>query len=83
MYLTSLGHPRLAYNWARPAILAAGKGRGAKGVGGNVFISSTVSSLAFIFLFLPCLPLFYCLFYLSSPFLWEMTQNDPQGLRCP
>ena len=24
----------------------------------------------------------YYLFYLSSPFLWEMTQNDPQGLTC-
>ena len=37
----------LAYSWARPAVLAAGKGRG-----GNVVISS-VSSLYFIFLFLP------------------------------
>ena len=38
----------LAYNWASPAILIAGKGRG-----GNVFISS-VSSLSFLFLSLPC-----------------------------
>ena len=38
----------LAYSWARPAILIVGKGRG-----GNVFISS-VSSLSFLFLFLPC-----------------------------
>ena len=38
----------LAYSWAKPAILVAGKGRG-----GNVFISS-VSSLSFLFLFLPC-----------------------------
>ena len=38
---------RLVYNLARPAILAAGKGRR------GVFISS-VSSLSFIFLFLPC-----------------------------
>ena len=37
----------LVYSWARPAILAAGKGRG------NVLISS-VSSLSFIFLFLLC-----------------------------
>ena len=37
----------LAYSWARPAILVAGKGRG------NVFISS-VSSLSFLFLFLLC-----------------------------
>ena len=38
----------LAYSWGRPAILVVGKGRG-----GNVFISS-VSSLSFLFLFLPC-----------------------------
>ena len=25
---------------------------------------------------------FYYLFYLFSPFLWETTQNDPQGLMC-
>ena len=37
----------LAYSWVRPAILVAGKGRG-------WFISS-VSSLSFLFLFLPCL----------------------------
>ena len=37
----------LAYSWARPAILVAGKGRG-----GNIFISS-VSSLSLIFLFIP------------------------------
>ena len=42
----------LAYSWARPAILAAGKS------------------------------LLYYLFLLSSPFLWETTQNDPQGLTC-
>ena len=38
----------LAYSWARPAILVVGKGRG-----GYVFVSS-VSSLSFLFLFLPC-----------------------------
>ena len=37
----------LAYSWARPAILVAGKGRG------GVFISS-FSSLSFLFLFLSC-----------------------------
>ena len=37
----------LAYSWARPAILVAGK------VKGNVFISS-VFSLSFLFLFLHC-----------------------------
>ena len=35
----------LAFSWTRPAILVAGKDRG-----GNVFISS----LSFLFLFLPC-----------------------------
>ena len=68
----------LAYRWTRPAILVVGKGRG------GMFL---------VLLFLPfhsCssffpVPLFhflYCLFYLFSPFLWEMTQNDPQGLTC-
>ena len=28
----------------------------------------------------PLFPPLYYLFYLSSPFLWETTQNDPQGL---
>ena len=75
----------LAYSWARPAIIVAGKGTGARcvcgggGGGGNVFISS-VSSLSFLFSFFP-VPLFH-LFYLFSPFLWETTQNDPQGLTC-
>ena len=65
----------LAYSWARPAILVAGKGRG------NVFISS-VSSLSFLFLFLPGLfHHFYYLFHLFSLFLWETKQNYPQGLR--
>ena len=66
----------LAYSWARPAILVAGKG-----IGVDVFISS-VSSLSFLFLFLPCPSLFnllYYLFCLFSPSLWETTQNDPQG----
>ena len=48
----------LAYSWARPAILVAGKGKGGMFF---VFISS-VSSLSFMFLFLPCPPL-------SSPLL--------------
>ena len=45
----------LAYNWTRPAILVAGKGRG------ECLISS-VSSLSFLFIFLPCRSL-------SSPLL--------------
>ena len=66
----------LAYNWARPAILVAGKGRG----GMFLFL---VSSLSFLFLFIPCPSLSsLLLFYLFSPLFWEMTQNDPQGLTC-
>ena len=38
----------LAYSWARLAILVAGKGRG------EMFFISSVSSLSFMFLFLPC-----------------------------
>ena len=65
---------RLAYNWAKPAILAAGKGRG------GIFISY-VSSLSFIFLFLPCSPLSSPLLSLLSLFSLslETTQNDPEG----
>ena len=48
----------LAYSWERPAILVAGKGRG------GVFISS-VSSLSFQFIFLPCSSLSSLLFLLS------------------
>ena len=53
-------------------------------VEGIVFISS-VSSLIHSFSSfspVPIFHLFYYLFYLSSPFLWDMTQNDPHGLTC-
>ena len=54
-------HLKLAYSWARPAILVAGKGRGGS--------FSSVSSLSFLFLFLPCSSLhLYYLFYLFFPF---------------
>ena len=63
----------LAYSWTRPAILAAGKGRG-----GGMFLFllflHCYSFSFFPYLFL----LLYYLFYLSSPFLWETTQNDPR-----
>ena len=52
----------LAYSWTRPAILVAGKGRE-----GNVFISS-VSSLSFLLLFLPCPSLLSPLISLLSHF---------------
>ena len=38
----------LAYSWARPAVLVVGKGRW------GMFFISSVSSLSFLFLFLPC-----------------------------
>ena len=51
-------------------------------VEGNAFISS-VSSLSFFF-FSPLSLSFisFIVSYLSSPFLLEATQNDPQGLTC-
>ena len=53
----------LAYWWARPAILVAGKGKG---------------ECFYFFSFFP-FPLFhllYYIFYLFCPFLWETTQNN-------
>ena len=70
----------LANSWGRPANLAVGKGGGGGGV--DIFISS-VSSLSSVFLFLPWSSLSSPLLsLLSPPFLWEMTQNDLQGLMC-
>ena len=62
----------LAYSWARPAILVAGKGRGGMLLFPLFLHFDSCSSF-----FLD--PLFH-LFYLFSLFLWETTQNDPQGL---
>ena len=80
MYLTSPGRPAdIGLNWAMPAILVAGEGRGGR------FLF-----LLFLhfhsFSFLPC-PSFISSTisskdYLFSPLLWEMTQNVPQGLMC-
>ena len=75
-YVTGASNWYRLNSWARPAILVAGKGRE-----GNVFISS-VSSLSFLFLFLP-VPLFhltYYLFCLFTSFFWETIHNGPQGL---
>ena len=68
----------LAYSWARPAILVAGKGRGGMFLFLLFLHSHSCSSFFPIHLF----HLLYYLFYLFSPFLWETTQNDPQGLTC-
>ena len=56
----------LAYNWARPAILVAGKGRGR--------MYFFVSSLSFLFLFLPCPSLSFPLLSLFSLFLGDDTK---------
>ena len=56
----------LVYSWARPAVLAAGKGRG---------------GMLLFLLFLPFL-LFSFFFPIALFHLWETTQNDPQGLMC-
>ena len=70
----------LAYCWARPAVLAAGKKRG----GMLLFLKFLYFLLFSSFFPTPLFHLLYYLFfYLSSPFLSETTQNDPQGLTCP
>ena len=68
----------LAYSWARPAILVVGKGRGGMFLFPLFLHFHSCSS----FFPVPLLHLLYSLFYLFSPFLWETTQNDPQGLTC-
>ena len=68
----------LAYSWARPAILVVGKGRG----GMFLFLLFLHFHSCSSFFLVPLVHLLYSLFYLFSPFLWETTQNDPQGLTC-
>ena len=68
----------LAYSWARPATLVAGKGRGGMFLFLLFLHFHSCSSFFPVLLFL----LLYYLFYLFSPFFWETTQNDPQGLTC-
>ena len=66
----------LVYSWARPATFAAGKGRG------GMFLLFLHFHSFSSFSPVPLFHLLYYLFYLSSPFLWETTENDPQGLTC-
>ena len=63
---------KLAYSWARPAILVAGKGRG------GMFLFLLLLHFHSCSYFFPnrLFHLLYYLFYLFSPFLWETTQND-------
>ena len=68
----------LAYSWARPAMLVVGKGRG----GMFLFLLFLYFLSCSSFFPVPLFHLLYSLFYLFSPFLWETTQNDPQGLTC-
>ena len=68
----------LAHSWARPAILVVGKGRG----GMFLFLLFLHFHSCSSFFPVPLFHLLYSFFYLFSPFLWETTQNDPQGLMC-
>ena len=73
----------LAYGWARPAVLAAGKD-----IGRMLLFFLFVHFLSFPSFF--PIPLFHLLYYIFStissiffsPPLWVMKQNDPQGLMC-
>ena len=73
-------HLILAYSWARPAtcIRVAGKGRE------GMFLFLLFLRFHSCLFFFPAhlFHLLYYLLYLFSPFLWETTQNDPQGLTC-
>ena len=75
-YITWVVQLILAYSWARPAILVAGEGRGEM----FLFLLFLHFHSCSSFFPVPLFHLHYYLFYLFSTFLWEMTQNDPQGL---
>ena len=68
----------LAYIWAMPAVLAAGKDRGGMFLFLVFLHFHSCSSFSPVLLF----HLLYYLFYLFSPFLWETSQNGQQGLMC-
>ena len=67
-YVTGVGQLILAYSWERSALLAAGKDRG------GMFLFLLLLHFHSCFSFFP-VPLFHLLFYLFSPFFWEMTQK--------
>ena len=80
VYLTSQGRPTdigqlLAYSWARPVTLVAGKGTGRWGGGVYFFCFFTyIPVLSF-----SSVPLFHLLYYLSSSFAGrhhKMTHKD-------
>ena len=48
---------------------------------GAVWSVSALFAYAILSLFFP-VHLFHIFYYLFSPFLWEMVQNDPQMLMC-
>ena len=77
MYLTSAGHLADIDIVGQGLLsLAAGKGRG-----GMFLFLLFFHFLSFPSFSSPPIPLFHLLhylIYLFSPFLWEMTQNDPQ-----
>ena len=78
-YLTSWGVQLIvASSWARPVILVAGKGKG----GMFLFPLFLHFHSCSPFLPVPLFHLLYYLFFVFSLFLWERTQNDPQGLMC-
>ena len=66
----------VAYSWAKPAILVAGKGRG----GTFLFLLFLHFYSWSSFIPVPLFHLLYYIVYLYSPFLWETTQNEPQEL---
>ena len=68
----------LAYSWARPANLVAGKGREVM----FLFLLFLHFHSCSSFFPVPLFHLFCCLFCLFSSFLWKTSQNDPQGLMC-
>ena len=79
MCLMSPGHPaNIGLQLARPSVLVAGKGREVM----FLFLLFLHFHSCSSFFPVPLFHLFCYLFCLFSPFLWETTQNDPQGLTC-